>query len=862
MATTSNSATRHGPLQRRRIIERPRLLALLDGSTARIRTLVAPAGYGKTTLAEQWIARDGRASAWFRVRRSSADVAALALGVARASTALVPCCDERLREHLRALPAPAENVDVLAEILGEDFEHWPTDAWLVLDEYEEIWGAGDAEKFVEALIASSPIQILVASRRRPVWAKEKAILYGDVLELTQAELAMDDREAAEVLEARTAPSTSGLVALAKGWPAVIGLASVTPVEVDQLDDVPETLYRFFAEEVFGAFDADVREGLLSLAIAPVMDRSLATELLGAELAERVRSAAVDVGVMVERAEQIELHPLARSFLEERNAHLSPPRPESLAVCLDHYRKRHDWDAAFELIARHGLTAELEPLLTVALDELLETARLATIEEWCDLGGADTEAPVFALARAELALRRGRLIEAQAHGEAAATAGSDLAFRALSTAGRAAHLASREEESLELFERAAEAATTESERRDAKWDRLLGLIELELPEAREQLEELSAGVSQSNPVEVVKRAMHLTKYQFKLGELDLAQADRANELVGMIRDPVRRAAFQCTYATALALAARYADCLRVATNVLDDASSYRVDFARPYALRAAAVAYAGCREWRMAHECIDEAIAGSRVEQNGFAEHVCRAASLRILAQQGKYGDAIAWGRIEAGCSVPSARAQYLGAKALVLACAARIAEARSLIEEIRGTSSAIEPKVLTAAVDALIGLKSRSTDAMGLVHAFLQIALRTGASDLLVTAYRAAPELLGVLLKDPLNGDKVAALLLRVGDGDLAAAIGQPISVDDPRSRLTPREHEVLNHVCDGLTSRQIGEVLFITESTVKVHLQHIYDKLGVRSRAALVMQARLERGVQATSAITGGDIAGGPSLL
>ena len=43
--------------------------------------LVAPAGYGKTTLAEQWVAREGRQGAWFTARRSSTDVAALALGL-------------------------------------------------------------------------------------------------------------------------------------------------------------------------------------------------------------------------------------------------------------------------------------------------------------------------------------------------------------------------------------------------------------------------------------------------------------------------------------------------------------------------------------------------------------------------------------------------------------------------------------------------------------------------------------------------------------------------------------------------------------------------------------------------------------
>ena len=43
----------------RRIIERPHLIRALDRSDARVRLIVAGPGYGKTTLAEQWAARDG-----------------------------------------------------------------------------------------------------------------------------------------------------------------------------------------------------------------------------------------------------------------------------------------------------------------------------------------------------------------------------------------------------------------------------------------------------------------------------------------------------------------------------------------------------------------------------------------------------------------------------------------------------------------------------------------------------------------------------------------------------------------------------------------------------------------------------------
>jgi DNA-binding CsgD family transcriptional regulator len=55
---------------------------------------------------------------------------------------------------------------------------------------------------------------------------------------------------------------------------------------------------------------------------------------------------------------------------------------------------------------------------------------------------------------------------------------------------------------------------------------------------------------------------------------------------------------------------------------------------------------------------------------------------------------------------------------------------------------------------------------------------------------------------------------------------------------LTERELDVLALVAQGLTNRQIGRRLFISPGTVRTHLEHIYDKLGVRSRAGAVSAA------------------------
>jgi DNA-binding CsgD family transcriptional regulator len=54
---------------------------------------------------------------------------------------------------------------------------------------------------------------------------------------------------------------------------------------------------------------------------------------------------------------------------------------------------------------------------------------------------------------------------------------------------------------------------------------------------------------------------------------------------------------------------------------------------------------------------------------------------------------------------------------------------------------------------------------------------------------------------------------------------------DDELSVLTGREREVLIAVAEGLTNREIGQRLFISERTVGVHVGHIFDKLQVRTR-------------------------------
>ena len=57
---------------------------------------------------------------------------------------------------------------------------------------------------------------------------------------------------------------------------------------------------------------------------------------------------------------------------------------------------------------------------------------------------------------------------------------------------------------------------------------------------------------------------------------------------------------------------------------------------------------------------------------------------------------------------------------------------------------------------------------------------------------------------------------------------------------LTPREQEVVRCVAEGLSNAEIAEILVVEPSTVRKHLQHVYEKLRVRSRTAALAKLRV----------------------
>ena len=101
---------------------------------------------------------------------------------------------------------------------------------------------------------------------------------------------------------------------------------------------------------------------------------------------------------------------------------------------------------------------------------------------------------------------------------------------------------------------------------------------------------------------------------------------------------------------------------------------------------------------------------------------------------------------------------------------------------------------------------------------------------------------LGYLLKDAPPEELLAAVRSAAeGDSTLSPTVANRLMtrVRTPRTSLTPRELEVLKLVASGSSNREIGRTLLLSEATVKSHLVHIYDKIGVRSRTSAVAAAR-----------------------
>ncbi|MGO1228829.1 MAG: response regulator [Brachybacterium sp.] len=124
---------------------------------------------------------------------------------------------------------------------------------------------------------------------------------------------------------------------------------------------------------------------------------------------------------------------------------------------------------------------------------------------------------------------------------------------------------------------------------------------------------------------------------------------------------------------------------------------------------------------------------------------------------------------------------------------------------------------------------------------------------LAVTTFDAEADIVGALEAGAtgyvLKDSPTEALIAAVGEAAAGRSILSPevqqrlvARMTNPATALSPRETEILEVLATGATNREAAKALFISESTVKTHLVHLYDKLGVDSRTSALRVARERR--------------------
>ena len=274
--SASTEHPRTVPRSERRIIERPRLIKLLDESEARVILLLAPAGYGKTTLARQWF-KTLNGAIWISLTPAHRDVATFTREIARGIGS-----EKFFSDYLGAMRNPQRAAREIGREVGSRLDAARV-SWLVLDDWHEVDEATELVALLEEFQANAPARILVASRARPTWATSRQIVYGEVEVVGREALAMTDGEAERVLGTRDDAGT--ILRQAAGWPAVLGLASATMSTPVAGIEGPSGLHAYFAEELFASASDALQDDLLELALRGtsnaegVPDQSASTALL-------------------------------------------------------------------------------------------------------------------------------------------------------------------------------------------------------------------------------------------------------------------------------------------------------------------------------------------------------------------------------------------------------------------------------------------------------------------------------------------------------------------------------------------------------------------------------------------------------
>ena len=270
-------------------VERRRLLRALAAKTdVPIVVIAASAGYGKSTLAAQWIASCQRRAIWMNLDRADNNPSVLLHYLALALDQVEPVAPHLFDE----LSSPAPRIDdVVFPVLAHELTR-SSPFELVLDDVDELTQPRSLA-VVSFLMDELPpgSQIVLVSRAEPDLPLSRRAVAGEVFEIHAHELALDADGTRRLAEAYGANLSEHSLALIRkrteGWPAGIALAMRAAAEhpsgdavVDRLQGTQREIADYLVETVLDHETEEHRTFLLATSVlrrmtAPLCDAILA-----------------------------------------------------------------------------------------------------------------------------------------------------------------------------------------------------------------------------------------------------------------------------------------------------------------------------------------------------------------------------------------------------------------------------------------------------------------------------------------------------------------------------------------------------------------------------------------------------------
>ena len=689
----------------------------------------------------------------------------------------------------------------------------------------------------------------MTTRRRPGWATARRFLYDEAIELGRDQLAMTDDEAARVLSGRSTESVRALVRQAEGWPALIGLAALSADLEFPAEKVSESLFRYFAEEVLRREPEDVQRFMLAASVPSRISSRLAREALGIDDPDPVIERLRDEDLLYEvNPDELRFHPLLRDFLRRRLQAGSPSEYADIAerVVAD-ATERARWGEAFELAVQAEDKTKAAEIAGQAARTLLAAGQSETLEKWLEAcGAAGVTVAGASLARAEILIRKGEMSAAAAvAGDTAARLSEDhpdFAW-ACNVAGRALHFTSEEEAALERFEAARRTAKNDRDLSDCLWGIVLATAEI-APDALDRcIDELTNQFP--NDLDV----------RFRLAVGRAVADERRSDLSGTwerfevlipniehAKDPLAASTFLVGAASVGVMRGQYLVAHQLAEQALRLCIEYRIAFAIGACHIYKAAAEIGLRRFAHARRSLDAFARTSKRRQDPYFHLEAHALQARLLASQGASREAV--GAQESMQMTKASRplGAYLGTLSIIHAARGEISDARRAAQSARDQPHGVEGTHSSALAESIADDIERGESSTRRMVAAILDCRRADYFDGFVLAYRLYPRLLEAAQTNPEALAFASSAVTNSRDFSLARRIGievVPELTDEPLSALTNRERDVLGLLLEGLTNAEIAERLFISPNTAKVHVRHILEKLGARTRLEAVIRAQ-----------------------